>query len=786
MLAIGALAGVSIMSAAERATNASQARALVALGGTSTRLVTALQQERAAAALVFAEASGKTALADYQRQSSVTDTASTAYIAERADTELPADLVPVMERIDRGLAGLAALRKKVTTSPDAVLSTVAFAYRAVIADLLTYQQALGQIGVSAASGNGLRSVAALSTAIESTSQLQVVAVRALASDRLTPAVHAEIVAAGVGSTEALQTFVDLGDPSWQGLLNSRIGGGPQILAAERLQGLVTRAQPGAALELGTNARGWSAAVGTRISRMHAVEAELDSQLLADVTAERDAELRTIVVSSSVVTVLLLVVVLLGLGVARSLAGSLSRLQAAALEVATSRLPRMVEHLDVDNADPSAVARLLATAAEPIPVDGEDEVAQVATAFNIVAASAVQIAGEQAALRAGIGAILVSLSRRLQKRADAMMASLDKLEQKEMNPERLEKLFELDHTATLIRRLIFNLQILASGRGGRPRDGMVPLADLLRGALGEIQDYTRVQLSDVEHGVHISGEVADELTHLLAELLENATRFSPPHSAVVVDARHVGDLLHVQISDTGTGMSEAQLAAARDRIAHPRRLDERVTQQMGLPVVGAIAMRHGIKVDFRTRPETGTTVDLTVPRALFEHIEPPVPEQPAPAPAPAGVLAPVHEATRELTTVPAAGVTPQPPPWPLPAGHVAATAAPAKALIFDRLQQSWFDPNRPGAQPSTAPAREPAPAVRTQGAAEPVKTTTSGLPIRPRRLDTAPLEPVTRPMAPVQRVPEQVRRQMSAFQNGLSQAGRRSFHSVHLISEGDPR
>jgi hypothetical protein len=241
LLAIGALAGVSIMAAADRAANASQARALVALGGTSARLVTALQQERAAAALVFAEASGKTALADYQRQSSVTDAASTAYIAERADTELPADLLPLMQRIDRGLAGLAALRKKVTSSPDAVLSTVAFAYRAVIADLLTYQQALGQIGVSAASGNGLRSVAALSTAIESTSQLQVVAVRALASDQLTPAVHAEIVAAGVGSTEALQTFVDLGDPSWQGLLNSRIGGGPQILAAERLQGLVTRA-----------------------------------------------------------------------------------------------------------------------------------------------------------------------------------------------------------------------------------------------------------------------------------------------------------------------------------------------------------------------------------------------------------------------------------------------------------------------------------------------------------------------------------------------------------------
>ena len=777
LLAILALTGLNVMSAAGRAADAGQARELVALGGTGARLVVALQQERGAATLVFAEASSPAALTDYRRHATATDAAIGAFTAERSHTTLPGNLAPLIQRIDGELTGLVALRQQVASAPDAVLSVIAFRYRAVIADLITYRQALGQIGVSSTSANGLRSVAALSQAIESLSQVQVAAVRAMAAGRLTPAGQQEIVAANTGSTEALQTFTDLGDPTWQGLLNSRIGG-PQILAAERLQGLVTRAQPGTTLDLGTDARGWSTAVGARIALMHAVEAELDNQLLADVTAQRDAERRSIVMSSSIVAALLLVVVVLGWWVARSLTTSLSRLQAGALDVATNRLPSMVRNLDVDNADRATIERLVAQAAEPIPVDGNDEVGNVADAFNTITASAVRIAGEQAALRAGVGAILVSLSRRLQLRADAMMVSLDALEQDEQDHERLKKLFDLDHVATLIRRLIANLQILAGGRGGRPRDGVVPLVDLLRAAGQEIEDYTRVHTNDVDEGVQVSGGVADELIHLLAELLDNATRFSPPETPVLMAARRVGDLLHIQIRDEGTGMPETQLDAVRDRVANPRRLDQRATQQMGLPVVGAIASRLGITVEFRSTTQRGTTVDLTVPGSLFVHHRPELQEQ-----------------TRELAPISAAVAAAPPPTWPLPPGY-GSTTTPAEPLIFEQMwhdpQRSWFRPSTgPAAQPRTERVLQPAAmspdwgAARTAVAvAEPAETTRSGLPIRqPSQRVLPETAPATQPAIPVQRAPERVRRQMAAFQHGLGLAGRRT---VHPIAKGDPR
>ena len=760
VLAVLALTGLTVVSAADRASAADQARRLVAVGGRAARLTVELQHERTAAVLVFAESSRASAVADFQRQVAATDVMVSAFRAEVASTRLPTNLQPLMARVDGDLAGLAALRQVVVGAPDAVLSVVAFRYRAMVADLIGYRQALGQVGVSAATANGLRAAAALSQAIESLSHLQVAAARAMAAGRLTPAGQQEIVAADTGVTEALQTFGDLGRPGWRAELNTRIGGGPEVLLAERLQGLVVRAQPGTVLDLGTDARGWSAALAARIDLMHAVEADLDTELLAAVTAERDRERRGVYAASGVVVALLVIVVIIGLVVARSLTGSLTRLQAGAIDVAVRRLPKMVHQLDVDNADPATVDRLVAAAAEPIPVGGTDEVGKVAEAFNTVTASAVRIAGEQAALRAGVGAILVSLSRRLQLRADAMMVSLDGLERDEQDPDRLQRLFELDHGATLIRRLIFNLQVLAGGRGGRMRDRTVPLADLVRAAGQTIEAYTRVQSMDVDDAVEVSGEAADELIHLLAELLDNAARSSPPDRQVFVDARQVGDLLHIQIRDEGTGMGEAELRLARERVAHPRRLDHRATQQMGLPVVGAIAHRLGIRIDFRSVARRGTWVDLAVPAELIYR-------RPA-----------VREPTAELAPISAAVQAAPPPTWPpLPPGMPAASERP---VIFEELSRdqagSWFAPTFTDATESggelVGAAAGWRPAAR---AAAPAETTRSGLPVRaPGQRLIPPAEPATARPAPISRQPERLRRQMSGLQQGI-RAGRRQTY-----------
>jgi len=765
VLASVVLAGLNVVSAAGRASQAGQARELVALGGSGARLIVALQHERAAAVLVFAEAGSGAAVAEYQREAAATDAAVAAFRWQRERTRLPSSARPVIDRIDGALTGLGPLRLKVAVAPDAVLSVVVFRYRAVIADLIAYRQALGQVGVDAATANGLRSVAALSQAIESHSQLQVAAMRAMTGGRLTPASQQEIVAAAAGITEALQTFGDLGAPGWPARLSGHIGGGPEIVAGERLQSLVTRAQPGSTLEPGVDARGWSQAMGTRIDRMHALEAELDAESLAAVTQERDGQQQTIVVSAAAVAGLLLVVLVLGGMVARSLAGSLSRLRAGALEVADRRLPSMVARLNSDNTDPDTFERLMQEAAEPIAVEGRDEVGQVAAAFNTTAAAAVRIAGEQAALRAGVGAILVSLAWRLQGRADAMMVSLDGLQRNETDTDRLRKLFKLDHTAVLIRRLIASLQVLAGATAGQPRTGQVALPDLLRAAGQEIEHYQRVQAVDVDDSVQVRGESADQLIHLLAELMDNAARFSPPQRPVQVAARPVGDLLYIQVHDGGTGMTEQQLRTVRERLANPLRIDHQSTRQMGMPVVGALAQQLGIKVDIRSAPSQGTTVDLTVPGTLFIH-------RPAVA-GPTRQLAPGATATATSA-------------WALPAAAPATTATP---VIFEQLRrdptQSWFQPPSTAGRPAPAatPPPEPVgavaraagyPAAPTAGPVVATATTASGLPIRdPGQRVIA--QPAIQASSPIRRDPQRLRQQLNGFQRGILAGHRNPPH-----------
>lgn len=456
LVAVVLLAGLIAAGAVSQAVQADQARRLVGLGGAAGELVDRLQQERAAAALVFARGGGATAEREYRERVAATEVAAGRFSAAVRGVRLPTGLDAVMARVEVQVSGLAVLRQQVQGAPDVAASLVVFRYRAVVADLLAYRQGLSQVGVDAATANDLRAAAALSEAIESLGLMQVAVVRSVDAGVLTPAAQQEVVAADAGFAEAMQAFRGLAPAGWQARLNARVGG-EEVVAAERLQGVVVRAGPDAPLRLGVDAGQWVAAVATRMELMHTVERELDAELLAEVTGQRDALRRGIGGLGAVVLAGLVLMVGIGWWVTRSLAGSLTRLRAGAEVVAGVRLPRMVAQLDAGSTDPAAVRRLMAQAAEPIRVDGRDEVGQVAAAFNSVAASAVRIAGEQAALRTSVAGIFESLSRRLQQRSDRMIASLDTLERDEQDPNRLAQLFELDHVATLIRRMIVGLQ-----------------------------------------------------------------------------------------------------------------------------------------------------------------------------------------------------------------------------------------------------------------------------------------------------------------------------------------
>ncbi|MEJ3741702.1 sensor histidine kinase [Actinomycetes bacterium KLBMP 9797] len=752
------------------------------MGGRAADLAAQLQRERAAAALVFARNSSAATLEEYRRASAASDSAADRFRAARNAADPPSNLDALLRRVEGQLAGLPTLRQQVQAAPDAASSVVVFRYRAVVADLIAYRQGLSQVGVDAQAANDLRASAALSQAIESLGLMQVAVVRTLDTGRLTPAAQQEIVAADAGLAEAMQAFGDLAPPRWPGLLNTRVSG-PPVLEAERLQGVVTRAAPDTPVRLGTDASGWAAPVGTRMQLMHAVERELDAEVLADVTRQRDTQRTTTWLLGAAVASGVLVMALITLWVARSLTGSLTRLRAGAEEMAGVRLPRMVAQLAADRTDPSTVERMIAAAAAPLDVDGTDEVGQVAAAFNTVGEVAARLAGEQAALRAAVAGILQSLSRRLQQRTDRMMVSLDGLEKNETDPEQLAKLFALDHVATLIRRMIANLQILAGGRAGRSTSEPVALPDLLRAASGEIDDYQRVELGQVDEGVQVSRDAAEDLVHLLAELLDNAARFSPPESPVAVDARRVGDRLHIQIRDRGVGMRPDLLEAVRDRVANPYRIDHQTAQQMGLPVVGRIAARLGITIEHRSGHEAGTSVDITVPAGLFGTAT--AIREPRPA------RAAIDDRTREMPALTAGTPAAAPPLWPPVAPAATAAAEPQVPLvIYEQVRRdprhSWFTampdsaaPAQPVVPADWQAAAAAAEAVRT---AAPTQITANGLPVRqPGRRVIPSVGASAGPRVPVRRNPDEVRRQMAAFDHGLGAAGRRS----HRVAVEEP-
>jgi signal transduction histidine kinase len=801
LAAVLLLTGLIAFGALAQARQAEQARLLVALGGAAGELTGRLQQERATAALVFAaDRSASGAVQDYRQRAAATDAAAGVFMAARQGVRLPAGLDAVVRRVDVQLSGLAVLRQQVASSPDASASLAVFRYRAVVADLLAYRQGLSQVGVDAATANDLRAAAALSQAIESLGLLQVAVTRAVDAGQLTPAAQQEVVAADAGFTEAMQAFRSLAPAGWQAQLSALVGG-EAVVRAERLQGVVVRAGPDAPLRVDVSALQWSIAAATRMELLHTVERRFDAELLAEVTRQRDAQRRWITGLGAAVLAGLVVMVAIGWWVTRSLAGSLTRLRAGAEIVATDRLPRMVAQLDTGRSDPATVQRLMAEAAEPVPVDGRDEVGQVAAAFNSVAASAVRVAGEQAALRASVAQIFESLSRRLQQRADRTMSSVDTLERDEQDPDRLAKLFALDHEVTLLRRLIVGLQVLAGGRAGRPEAEPVPLPDLLRAAYSQIDDYRRVELGDVDAEVAIIPDAAPALIHLLAELMDNAARFSAPDVVVQVHGRRVGDLLHLQIRDTGLGIRAEDLDAIRQLLADPHRVDHRTAQQMGLPVVGRIAGRLGIGVEFRSQWQGGgTRVDITVPADLFDVAPPPA--APAPGPAPAAIPAPrpaaelaaaprtdaavVAGTTMQLATIgrPAHAAAPHrpvagPPPWPPPSPHLPGVGAqrvePPPLVIFEQVSRSsWFTDLDTGEQPAAAPAPQWQAATAAAEAARtaPVPTTANGLPVRQAGRRLIP-EVATTARVPTQRDPDAVRRRVSAFQSGLAHAGRRS-------------
>ncbi|WNF29822.1 nitrate- and nitrite sensing domain-containing protein [Streptomyces sp. C11-1] len=355
---------------------------------------------------------------------------------------------------------------------------------------------------------------------------------------------------------------------------------------------------------------WMAAATAKFEGYATVEDELVGKAVREAAnISSDAKTDAIVNGLIVVIALLAAFILAGL-MARQMSRSMRQLRTAAFGIAEQRLPSLVDQLS--RTDPGRVD----TRVQPIPITTQDEIGEVARAFDQVHREAVRLAAEQAMLRGNVNAIFTNLSRRSQSLIEGQLTLITDLENNEADPDQLESLFKLDHLATRMRRNGENLLILAGEEPGRRWDQPVPLVDVLRAASSEVESYERIELSGVPEA-EIHGQAVTDLVHLLAELLENATTFSSPQTKVRVTATRLPDgRVMVEIHDKGIGLTAEDFADINHKLANPPTVDAAVSQRMGLFVVGRLADRHGIRVQLRPSGEqAGTTSLVMLPDAI---------------------------------------------------------------------------------------------------------------------------------------------------------------------------
>ncbi|PZG22639.1 sensor [Nonomuraea aridisoli] len=298
---------------------------------------------------------------------------------------------------------------------------------------------------------------------------------------------------------------------------------------------------------------------------------------------------------------------------RRLAGELGGLRSAAVELAQRRLPDIVARLrkgeDVD----------VRKEAKAIKVRGSAEITDVARAFGSVQRTAVRAAVGQAALRRGVGQVFLNLARRKQGLLHRQLGLLDRMQRRTHDPDRLEELFRLDHLTTRMRRHAESLIVLSGAAPGRAWRRPVPVIDVVRAAVAEVEDYTRVAVTSMPDGA-IDGAAAADVTHLVAELVENATIYSPPDTMVQVRGDRVSNGYAIEVEDKGLGLSAAEYGRINALLAAPPEFDLADSDRLGLFVVAALARRHGIKVLLRRSPFGGTLAIVLVPRALMAETE----------------------------------------------------------------------------------------------------------------------------------------------------------------------
>src|SRR6185437_6314377 len=380
---------------------------------------------------------------------------------------------------------------------------------------------------------------------------------------------------------------------------------------EAMESQVTAGSGSAPLPM--DAKAWTTDSGIVLGAMLKAQTENGTRLSSLSASASNGLFTEAILAGGVGLVAVLVSVFLLIWFGRKITGDLGRLHSSVRGMAEERLPRVVDRLrrgeDVN---------VLAESPTPDP-SSVREISQVAESFGTVQEAAVEAAVEQARLRKGVNQVFLNISMRNQSLLHRQLGMLDSMERRTSDPGALADLFRLDHLTTRMRRHAESLIILSGSTPGRGWREPVPIVDVLRAAVAEVEDYVRVDVLSESRDL-VAGNAVNDVIHLVAELVENASTFSPPNTRIEVRADRVGTGLVAEIEDRGLGLSPSELDDINNRLASPPEFDLANSEQLGLFVVARLAARHGIKVALRQSVYGGTTAIVVAPFGVIVREE----------------------------------------------------------------------------------------------------------------------------------------------------------------------
>lgn len=557
-----------------------------------------------------------------------TDAAAEAFAAATDKVSLTEDKDETLKsirnnilQIGRQLTGIEDIRKK---AYDNGAQQTVTEYNALIVSLLSLSQDMAQATSNPEMIKRTRALASFSSAKEYASIQRAIIAASLPESGATTGTLKEndrlyALSALRGESQSKKTFELVYQGRSEELTASLGDGNPEISKADHYTRRVLSTEGQFAKEQQYRSwMDWYDADGTKLQAMKTIELSLLEDMEQKARELRNESQQDAIINGALIFLVLGVSLVGAFVMARSMIRSLRRLQDTATRVAQDRLPELVKQLS--ESDPQDVD----TSVESVGLHTRDEIGQVAAAFDDVHREAVRLAAEQALLRGNVNAMFTNLSRRSQGLIQRQLSLISELESREADPDQLSSLFKLDHLATRMRRNGENLLVLAGEEPGRRWTRPVPLVDVLRAAASEVEQYERIELSSVP-GTDVAGRVVNDLVHLLAELLENATSFSSPQTKVKVTGHALPDgRVLVEIHDTGIGLSPEDLAAINERLASPPTVDVSVSRRMGLFVVGRLSLRHGIRIQLRPSDSGGTTALVMLPVDVAQGGKKPAP------------------------------------------------------------------------------------------------------------------------------------------------------------------